>query len=132
MTNAQLKAAIKANGYTLKEFAEVLGVAYVTLRKSLSDSKPVSEQLRRHIMLALKDRGFNPQAVYHPAINNGVVPEPIPFTPSLTIPAEILPILDKAAEQQGISFEEYIENACILFAKQMARGIINGRIIRGE
>lgn len=131
MTNKDLKEAIRANGYTIKAFAEILGVEYGTLRKALAKSKPVSEQLKRHIMLALKDKGFNPLSIYKPGIKDGVIPEPIPFTPSLTIPSEILPILDKAAEQQEISFEEYIENACILFAKQMARGIVKGRIIRG-
>ena len=54
MNREQIKAAIKAKGYTIKAFAEILGIAYDTLRRVLSGNKPLTEQLRRHIMLALQ------------------------------------------------------------------------------
>ena len=132
MTNEQIKAAINARCYTIKAFAEILGVSYESLRQALSGRKPLTEQLRRHIMLALKETGYKPGLVYYPAIQNGIKSDPIPLTLPLSLPAEILPVIDAAAASQGISSEEYIENICVQFAKQVARGINQARIIFNE
>ena len=114
MTNQELKAAIKAKGYTLKAFAEVLGVAYVTLRQVLSGSKPLTEQLRRHIMLALQ---VSPQQ------DGQRVPVPV----SLALPVEIWQGIDAAAEKAGMTPERYTQQLCQQLAKNIATGLILGR-----
>lgn len=111
MTNQELKAAIKAKGYTLKAFAEVLGVAYVTLRQVLSGSKPLTEQLRRHIMLALQ---VSPQQ------DGQRVPVPV----SLALPVEIWQGIDAAAEKAGMTPERYTQQLCQQLAKDVAAGLI--------
>jgi transcriptional regulator with XRE-family HTH domain len=108
MTNEQIKDAIKAKGYTLKAFSDILGVAYVTLRKSLAGSKPFSEQLRRHILLALQtpteeNRGF------------------------LTLPEKVWSAIDEIAAEQGISTERCTENICKQFAQGVAQELIKNR-----
>lgn len=129
MTGQQLKDAIKARGYTLKQFAEILAVAYPTLRLALSGQQPLTEPLKRHIILALKARNtLHPDAGYIPAGGTTVIPVTLP----LSLPTEILSAIDKNAESEGISPDEYIESLCVQFAKQVARGIIQARIISGE
>ena len=111
MTNEELKAAIKAKGYTLKAFAEVLGVAYVTLRQVLSGTKPLTEQLRRHIMLALQ---------VAPAADG----ERAPFPLTLSLPVEIWQGIDAAAEKAGMTPERYTQQLCQQLAKNIATGLI--------
>lgn len=114
MTNQELKAAIKAKGYTLKAFAEVLGVAYTTLRQVLSGTKPLTEQLRRHIMLALQ---VSPQQ------DGQRVPVPL----SLSLPSEVWQGIDAAAEKAGMTPERYTAQLCQQLAKNIAQGLILGR-----
>lgn len=109
MTNEELKAAIKAKGYTLKAFAEVLGIAYDTLRRVLSGNKPLTEQLRRHIMLALQ---------VAPAADGRRVPL------SLALPVEIWQGIDAAAEKAGMTPERYTQQLCQQLAKNVAAGLI--------
>lgn len=109
MTNEELKAAIKAKGYTLKAFADVLGVAYTTLRQVLAGSKPLTEQLRRHIMLALQ---------VAPAADGRRVPL------SLSLPSEVWQGIDAAAEKAGMTPERYTQQLCQQLAKDVAAGLI--------
>ena len=54
MTHEEIKAAIKARGYTIKSFAEKMGVPYSTLRLALSGYRPLTGTLKGHILLALQ------------------------------------------------------------------------------
>lgn len=54
MTNDEIKAAIKARGYTIKSFAASLDVAYSTLVQALSGNQPLTAALKNHILLALQ------------------------------------------------------------------------------
>ena len=54
MTNEEIKAAIKARGYTIKSFAASLDVAYSTLVQALSGKQPLTATLKNHILLALQ------------------------------------------------------------------------------
>lgn len=54
MTNEEIKAAIKAHGYTIKAFAEKMSVPYGTLRLALSGNRPLTDTLKNHILLALQ------------------------------------------------------------------------------
>lgn len=54
MTNEEIKAAIKARGYTIKSFAASLDVAYSTLVQALSGNQPLTATLKNHILLALQ------------------------------------------------------------------------------
>ena len=54
MTNEEIKAAIKARGYTIKAFAEKMSVPYGTLRLALSGNRPLTDTLKNHILLALQ------------------------------------------------------------------------------
>ena len=108
MTNEQIKDAIKAKGYTLKAFAEVLGVACDTLRRALNGKQPLTEQLRRHILLALhapteEQRGC------------------------LTLPEKVWAAIDELASEQGISPERCTENICKQFAQGVAQELIKNR-----
>ena len=111
MTNEELKAAIKAKGYTLKAFAEVLGVSYDAFRQSLASSKPLTEQLRRHIMLALQ---------VAPAADG----ERAPFPLTLSLPVDIWQGIDAAAEKAGMTPERYTQQLCQQLAKNIATGLI--------
>lgn len=115
MTNEELKAAIKAKGYTLKAFAEVLGVSYDAFRQSLASSKPLTEQLRRHIMLALQ---VSPDAARG---------ERVPVPVALSLPPEVWQGIDAAAEARGISSEKYTAQLCQQLARNIAQGLILGR-----
>lgn len=114
MTNEQLKAAIKAKGYTIKAFADVLGVAYSTLRLALSGSKPLTEQLRRHILLALAAEAPIPSG-------KGKASAP------LALPDEIWQAIDTAAAGQGISSEKYTNELVQRLARGISAGIISTR-----
>ena len=114
MTNQELKAAIKAKGYTIEAFAEVLSVSYDSLRQSLSGAKPLTEQLRRHIMLALQ---ASPQQ------DGQRVPVPL----SLSLPSEVWQGIDAAAEKAGMTPERYTAQLCQQLAKNIATGLILGR-----
>lgn len=92
MTNEQIKLAIKAKGYTIKAFAEVLGIAYGSLVNILSGRKPLTEQLRRHIMLALQ---------------SGAPQQPGTHTARVTLPPEIWHAIDTAAQNAGTTPEKY-------------------------
>ena len=107
MTNEQIKDAIKAKGYTLKAFSDILGVAYVTLRTSLSGSRTLSEQLRRHIMLALQ--------------------VPNQERRGITLPEKVWSAIDEIAAEQGISTERCTENICKQFAQGVAQELIKNR-----
>ena len=120
MTNEQLKAAIKAKGYTIKAFADVLGVSYGALRQSLSGVKPLTEQLRRHILLALQ----------HPA--PGTTGEIMPVSVPLTLPGEMWEAIDKAAAAQGISTEQYTANMCRALANDIAASLTISRPLDGD
>ena len=114
MTNEQLKAAIKAKGYTLKAFAGVLGISYDALRKALAGTNVLTEQLRRHIMLALAAEA------------------PIPSgkgkaSASLALPDEIWQAIDTAAAGQGISSEKYTNELVQRLARGISAGIISTR-----
>lgn len=113
MTNEAIKAAIKAKGYTLKAFAEVLGVAYSTLRLVLSGNKPLTEQLRRHILLALASDTPIPEGQRMPA--------------PLALPDEIWQAIDTAAAGQGISSEKYTTALVNRLARDISAGIISSR-----
>lgn len=115
MTNQELKAAIKAKGYTIKAFAEVLGVAYGSLRHVLSGTKPLTEQLRRHIMLALQ------------ASPDAASGERVPVPVSLSLPSEVWQGIDAAAEKAGMTPERYTAQLCQQLAKNIATGLIPGR-----
>ena len=54
MTNEEIKAAIKARGYTIKAFAEKMAVAYKTLLQALNGQQPLTATLKNHILLALQ------------------------------------------------------------------------------
>lgn len=114
VNNEQIKAAIKAKGYTIKAFAEILGVAYTTLRLALAGSKPLTEQLRRHIMLALQST---------PAGDSHRVPVELP----LSLPGEIWQAIDKAATAQGISSEQYTAELVQRLAKDITAGLVQSR-----
>lgn len=115
VTNEQLKAAIKAKGYTIKAFAEVLSVSYDSLRQSLSGAKPLTEQLRRHILLALQ---ASPDAARG---------ERVPVPVALSLPPEVWQGIDAAAAARGISSEKYTQQLCQQLAKNIATGLILGR-----
>lgn len=120
MTNEDIKAAIRAKGYTLKAFAEVLGVSYGAFRQSLSGVKPLTEQLRRHILLALQSET--------PAPEGQAVPVDIP----LSLPGEIWQAIDKAASAQGISSERYTSELIQRLAKDITAGLILSRHRSGK
>lgn len=120
MTNEAIKAAIRAKGYTIKAFAEVLGVAYDTLRRVLSGNKPLTEQLRRHILLALQSST--------PAPEGQAVPVSIP----LSLPVEIWQAIDKASAAQGISPERYTSELVQRLAKDITAGLLHARTISGK
>lgn len=117
MTNEDIKAAIRAKGYTIKAFAGVLGVAYDTLRRVLSGNKPLTEQLRRHILLALQSST--------PAPKGQAVPVNIP----LSLPPEIWQAIDKAAAAQGISPQRYTAELVQRLAKDITAGLLQARAI---
>lgn len=54
MTIEEIKAAIKAQGYTQAEFAKKLGVATSTLTNALSGITPLTKALHNHIALLLE------------------------------------------------------------------------------
>ena len=110
----QIKVAIKEKGYTIKAFAEVLGVSYGAFRQSLSGVKPLTEQLRRHIMLALQST---------PAGESHRVPVSVP----LSLPVEIWQAIDKAASEQGISSERYTAELVQRLARDITAGLIQSR-----
>lgn len=114
MTKEQLKAAIKAKGYTLKAFADVLGISYTALRKALAGTNVLTEQLRRHIILAL--------AVETPA------PDGARKQSSLSLPDEIWQAIDTAAAEQGISSEKYTKQLLQDFATQAATSLLFHRV----
>ena len=114
MTKEQLKAAIKAKGYTLKAFADVLGVACDTLRRALNGKQTLTEQLKRHIILAL--------AVETPA------PDGARKQSSLSLPDEMWQAIDKAAAEQGISSEKYTKQLLQDFATQAATSLLFHRV----
>lgn len=114
VNNEQIKIAIKEKGYTIKAFAEVLGVSYGAFRQSLSGVKPLTEQLRRHIMLALQST---------PAGDSHRVPVELP----LSLPGEIWQAIDKAATAQGISSEQYTSNLVQRLAKDITAGLVQSR-----
>ena len=118
VNNEQIKTAIKEKGYTIKAFAEILGVAYGTLRLALAGSQPLTEQLRRHIMLALQ---------VTPAGDSHRVPVDIP----LSLPVEIWQAIDKAASGQGISSEQYTAELVQRLAKDISAGLIQSRTGKG-
>ena len=120
MTNEDIKAAIRAKGYTLKAFAEVLGVSHGAFRQSLSGVKPLTEQLRRHILLALQSDT--------PAPEGRAVPVDIP----LSLPGEIWQAIDKAASAQGISSERYTSELVQRLAKDITAGLILSRHRSGK
>ena len=115
MTNEDIKAAIRAKGYTIKAFAEVLGVAYGTLRRALAGNQPLTEQLRRHILLALQSST--------PAPEGQLVPVNIP----LSLPVEIWQAIDKAAAAQGLSSERYTAELVQRLARDITAGLIQSR-----
>ena len=115
MTNEAIKAAIRAKGYTIKAFAEFLGVAYGTLRQALAGTQPLTEQLRRHILLALQSST--------PAPEGQAVPVNIP----LSLPPEIWQAIDKAAAGQGISSERYTSELVHRLAKDITAGLLQAR-----
>ncbi len=112
MNNEQIKAAIKAKGYTLKAFAEVLGVSYDAFRQSLASSKPLTEQLRRHILLALQSD--TPQQPGTPAAG-------------VTLPPEMWNAIDTAAENAGTTPEKYTARLMQDLAKDISHALIIGR-----
>ena len=120
MTNEDIKAAIRAKGYTLKAFAEVLGVSYGAFRQSLSGVKPLTVQLRRHILLALQSDT--------PAPEGKAVPVSIP----LSLPGEIWQAIDKASAAQGISSERYTSELVQRLAKDITAGLLHARTISGK
>ena len=120
MTNEAIKAAIRAKGYTIKDFSEVLGVAYGTLRRALAGNQPLTEQLRRHILLALQSST--------PAPEGQAVPVNIP----LSLPGEIWQAIDKAAAAQGISPERYTSELVQRLAKDITAGLLHARTISGK
>ena len=109
MTNEQIKAAIKAKGYTLKAFADVLGVSYDAFRQSLASSKPLTEQLRRHIMLALQSDA--PQ-------------QPGTHTARVSLPPEIWHAIDTAAQNAGTTPEKYTARLVQDLAKDITASLI--------
>ena len=115
VNNEAIKAAIKARGYTLKAFADVLGVSYGAFRQSLSGVKPLTEQLRRHIMLALQ--------ASTPAPSGQGVPVSVP----LSLPVEVWQAIDAAAASQGISAEKYTGQVLQQLAKAITAGLIQSR-----
>lgn len=110
----EIKNAIKEKGYTVKAFAEILGVAYGTLRHILAGRQSLTEQLRRHIMLALQST---------PAGESHRVPVSVP----LSLPVEIWQAIDKAASEQGISSEQYTAELVQRLAKDITSGLIQAR-----
>lgn len=112
MNREQIKAAIKAKGYTIKAFAEILGIAYDTLRRVLSGNKPLTEQLRRHILLALQSD--TPQQPGTPAAG-------------VTLPPEMWNAIDTAAENAGTTPEKYTARLLQDLAKDISHALIIGR-----
>ncbi|MBE6418902.1 MAG: hypothetical protein E7031_02100 [Akkermansiaceae bacterium] len=118
MTEKQIKAAIHAKGYTLKAFAEILGVAYETLRKGLSGAKPLTEQLRRHILLALQTT---------PANGDVRTSYPLGAESGFSLPPRIWHALDAEATAQGITTAEYTRYLVMTIANQIVDDIITHR-----
>lgn len=56
MTINEIRNKLRQHNLTIKDFAEELGVAYSTLRAVLSENYQMTEQLKRHIELALAKR----------------------------------------------------------------------------
>ena len=115
MTPAQIKRAIKEKGYTIKAFAEVLGVSYDNLRKVLSGVNPLSEQLRRHIMLALQ---VTPANDYIRFIAPGG------SVSGFTLPRRIWHAIDAEATAKGITTAEYTRQLVISIANEIVDSII--------
>ena len=128
MTTEELKQAIISRGYTQKAFAEILGVHHDTLQRVLSGKKTLTKQLRNHIMLALKENPVHPLMQYHPEGNKAPFFLQVPFE----LPPELWQIVNSLANQENCSPDEYIEQFCVNFAKNIARGIIQARFISGE
>lgn len=53
MTREELKQAIIAQGYTLKDFAAKIKVSYGTLRHALNGTHALTPAMQNHILLAL-------------------------------------------------------------------------------
>lgn len=53
MTLDEIKTALKAQGLTVKQLAERLGMSYTNTRLMLNGSRPMSEQISRHISFVL-------------------------------------------------------------------------------
>lgn len=120
MTHEQIKAAIKEQGYTIKAFARILGVSYDSLRQTLSGQRALTEQLRRHIILALQ----------HPA--PAASGEDVPVNLPVSLPGELWEAIDKAAAAQGITPEEYITKLCRKLASDIASSLTISRPHAGE
>ncbi len=118
MTPAQIKRAINGKGYTIKAFAEVLGVSYDNLRKVLSGVHPLSEQLRRHIMLALQ---------VTPANGNARFGCPTGYNSGLILPPRIWHAIDAEATAKGITSAEYTRQLVISLANEIVDSIIMHR-----
>lgn len=112
MTNEQIRVAIKAKGYTIKAFAGILGLAYGTLQRILAGRKPMTEQLRRHILLALQSD--TPQQPGTPAAG-------------VTLPPEMWNAIDTAAENAGTTPEKYTARLMQDLAKDISHALIIGR-----
>lgn len=60
MTTDEIKAAIKAQGYTIGSFAKKLGITGDALGRVLSGARPFSPSLRKHIELLLANPATPP------------------------------------------------------------------------
>lgn len=110
-----IKRLINEKGYTITDFAEILGVSYDSLRKVLSGYNPLTEQMRRHIMLALQ---------VTPANENMRFIAPRGRESGFTLPRRIWHAIDAEATAKGITTAEYTRQLVITLANEIVDSII--------
>ena len=110
-----IKRLISGKGYTIKAFAELLGVSYDSFRKILSGKNPLTEQMRRHIMLALQ---VTPANGYMRFIAPGGSES------GFTLPRRIWHAIEAEATEQGMTTAEYTRQLVITLANAVVDSII--------
>lgn len=117
-TLVYIKLLIQGKGYTIKQFADILGVSYDSFRKILKGKNPLTEQLLRHIMLALQVTPANELLRFH---------APVGFFSPFSLSPRIWRAIEEEATAKGIPTGEYIRQLAISLANEFVDSIIGHR-----
>lgn len=110
-----IKRLIAGKGYTIRAFAEILGVSYDSFRKILSGKNPLTEQLHRHIMLALQVTPANGAMRFF---------APVGSESGFSLPRRVWDALDEEATVKGITTAEYTRQLVMSLASEIVDSII--------